>query len=82
MRGLVLHPGQLCSKAGSEFRVSSFEFRVSGSPVPPCERFFANYYLRTAARSSATISCDALIACVCWFTGNEIAPTRAWPPPP
>src|SRR5271165_7040575 len=38
--------------------------------------------LRTAARSSLTISLDALMAAACWSTLKEIAPTRACPPPP
>src|SRR5207244_1425910 len=37
---------------------------------------------RTLARSSATISCAALVAAACCVTSNEIAPTRACPPPP
>jgi hypothetical protein len=38
--------------------------------------------VRTAARSSFTISREALIAAACWFTLKEMAPTRACPPPP
>jgi hypothetical protein len=38
--------------------------------------------LRSCARSSATIVAAALRASSDRSGGNEIAPTRAWPPPP
>src|SRR5258708_11222609 len=37
---------------------------------------------RTAARNSSAISRAALWAASPWVTSKEIAPTRAWPPPP
>ncbi len=40
------------------------------------------YPARTLARNSSTISSAALWAASLWVTSNEIAPTRAWPPPP
>jgi hypothetical protein len=54
-----------------------------GGETPPrqpasCRRYSSQlFFWRMAARSSATISCEALMAAACWFTLNEIAPTRA-----
>src|SRR5712671_3475721 len=37
---------------------------------------------RYPARSSSTSSRAAFLAASFWLGANEIAPTRAWPPPP
>jgi hypothetical protein len=72
---------------GREGRSLSCWFRIllpggGGEPPPQqaasCRRYSSSFFSwRMAARSSATISCEALMAAACWFTLKEIAPTRA-----
>jgi len=54
----------------------------AASPQAFCREAKLYAGLFTLALSSATISCAAWRALSNWSGGKEIAPTRAWPPPP
>jgi hypothetical protein len=64
--------------SGGRSCLVSEEMSATAGKMPALLRYSRGAaFLRMAARSSATISCDALIAASCWFTLNEMAPTRA-----
>jgi len=64
--------------SGGRSCLVSEEMSPTAGKIPALLRYRRGAaFLRIAARSSATISCDALIAAPCWFTLNEMAPTRA-----
>jgi hypothetical protein len=79
---MVTHNSSREATNGSESRTSRRRRICRDGPVPRHRRDHLGGKSRSCARSSATIVAAAARASSERSGGNEIAPTRAWPPPP